>query len=59
MELADNASLRTRLGESARQYAEQCLARDAVLANFETALMDCVTPAGGSEASSPVIEPQQ
>ena len=59
VELANDASLRTRLGQSARQYAEQYLARDTVLGNFEKALKDCVMPAGDATVSSPVVEARQ
>jgi len=59
MELANNVSLRKRLGASARQYAEQHLARDTILSNFENALRDCVVPVRDPNVSTAAIEPQQ
>lgn len=41
MTLAGDAELRRRLGFAARQYAEEHLARDGVLAAFEQALTGC------------------
>ena len=37
--------LRASLGAAARRYAEECLARDRVLADFETALRRCINRA--------------
>lgn len=42
--LAADAPLRHALGERARRFAEEHLARDAVLARFERDLQDCIAP---------------
>ncbi|MFZ3117089.1 MAG: glycosyltransferase WbuB [Variovorax sp.] len=42
--LAADAPLRRTLGERARRFAEEHVARDAVLARFERDLLDCIAP---------------
>jgi colanic acid biosynthesis glycosyl transferase WcaI len=40
--LAADAPMRRTLGERARRFAEEHVARDAVLARFERDLLDCI-----------------
>ncbi|MCF6255905.1 MAG: glycosyltransferase WbuB [Gammaproteobacteria bacterium] len=41
--LAENTEQRQRLGENARNYAVEFLGRDAVLTQFEAALLECIS----------------